>query len=131
MLNLNKIINEALEKIEEEGLTQQQIQQELERTITEVISDILYPDSPFGVAIKQAIKSKLKINLDELNLDSANTTINSEIEAIINDKLNNGGLTKLKEQIDELLELEDEAEERYTLTEVMQQFKQYIDDNNY
>lgn len=121
MIDLNKIVNDSLKKIEEGKFVEEVVQKRIEKTIAEIVDDTFRGYSDFGKNLKKHIEENLNINLGNLNLDGYNTLVLSAVKEKLDKVITVQGVEKIKESLDEMLK---ESKSEYTLSEIIEKAKQ-------
>lgn len=124
MINLNKIVNESLVKIETEGYVEQLVESTLKRTLKDVVEDTFRQYSDFGKNLEKHIKENININLDRLGIEGYNGLILTAIKEHLDAILTIHGVDKIKEAIDGMLK---DVKEEYTLSEIIRSIKSEVD----
>lgn len=124
MLDLNKMMNDALVKIEKEGFVEETIEKRVKGTLESIIDDLFKPWSDFGKKLKAEIQEKLQINLEQLDIASYNHLLGNMIQGRLNEVMHNQGVEKMKLAIDDLLK---GAKEEYKLSELIEMMKEEED----
>lgn len=121
MIDLNKIVNDTMIKIEAEGYVQTVVEKKMKDTLSRVVEDCLSSYSEFGKALEKEVKGRLNINFRELKIEEYNrlvlNAINEKIEQVIHVK----GAEQIKECMDKLLV---DVKKEYTLSELIENFKE-------
>lgn len=120
MIDLNKIMNESLEKVEKNGFVNMTIENAIEKTIESVVSDVFSWGSPFYKNLDEYIKSNLNVNFGELDLTGYNMLVVTAVKEHLDKTLKNEGIEKLKKRMDDMLQ---KVKEEYTLSEIIEKFK--------
>lgn len=120
MIDLNKMVNESLKKIEEEGYVQEVIDNTIKKTIESVIDDLLRSWSPFGKNLKEEIENKLNIDLKNLDIASYNQLILNAVKEKLDVVIHQQGIEQIKADMDELLA---NKKSEYRLSEIIKKLK--------
>jgi hypothetical protein len=117
-MDLNKIINDTLSQLKEEGYVEKIVKTQLEKTIKEVVQDSLDRWSDFGKILKEEVKKQMDFNLSKLDIPSYNHVILNVIKQELERSVHEEGARKIQEQLQELLGT---AKEEYTLSELLKE----------
>lgn len=120
MIDLNKIINDSLTKIEAEGYVQQVVESKVKETLKSVINDCLNSWSDFGKNLKEEIKANLKINLNQLDIAEYNVLVLNAVKEKLDEVVTVQGIEKIKEGMDKMLT---NIKPEYTLSEIIEAIK--------
>lgn len=128
-MDLNKMINDSLAKIEAEGYVESVTEKRVKETINSIVSDLFSSYGDFGKNLKNEIKAQLDINLKELDIYSYNVMVINAINEHFRQELSERGIEKLKDQMNNLI---CNVKAEYKLSELIQQMKdeatEYDDD---
>ena len=75
MIDLNKIVNDALVEMEGEKFVEGVVKKRLQETITSIVDDIFRSYSDFGKNLKNHIEENLKIDFENLGIEGYNTLV--------------------------------------------------------
>jgi hypothetical protein len=120
MIDLNKVINQSMTKIEEEGFVEKVVKKRLEETVSSIVDDLFRSYSDFGKDLKNEVSQQLNINLKELNLAGYNTMVLNAVKEKLDEAIHIQGTEKIKETLDELLS---DVKKEYTLSELIDEMK--------
>lgn len=120
MIDLNKIIDESLEKIERDKFVEKTVQDRLEKTIKEIIDDTFRSYGDFGKQLKQYINDNLNVDLNHLSLQGYNTLILKALQEKLDEIITIQGVEKMKTASEQLLT---NVKKEYTLTELIEELK--------
>ncbi len=120
MIDLNKLVNQSLSKIEEQGFVEQVVEKKLKETVTSIINDLFHSYSDFGKNLKNQVSQQLNINLRELNLAGYNTMILNTVKEKLDEAIHIQGTEKIKEALDVLLS---DVKQEYKLSELIEEMK--------
>ena len=126
-MDLNKMVNDSLSKIETEGYVETVIEEKVKGTIQKIVSDLFSPYGDFGKNLKEEIQAKLHINLKKLDLCSYNVMLINAVNEHFRRTISEQGIEKLKEQMNRLL---CDAKSEYKLSELVQEMKECAMDNS-
>lgn len=120
MIDINKIVNDSLIKLEEEKFVEGVVQKRLEKTITEIVDDVFREWSDFGKNLKEHVEKNLNVNLSNLGIEGYNTLVLAAVKEQLDKIITTQGVEKIKKRTEEmLLDIKDE----YTLTEIIEELK--------
>lgn len=122
MIDLNKIINESLAKIEAEGYVQVVVEKRIKETIESVVTDCLRSYSDFGKNLKKEVESKLNINLKELDFSGYNLLVLNAVKEKLDQVIHLQGIEKVKDAMDKMLA---DVKPEYTLSEIIESLRTY------
>ncbi|QYY44737.1 hypothetical protein ACKE5C_19360 (plasmid) [Aneurinibacillus thermoaerophilus] len=129
MMDLNKLVNDSLGKIQAEGFVEQVVEEQLKKTIKSIVHDVLREYSDFGKNLKKQVESQLNINLDKLNIASYNLMVLNAVKEKLDEAMYLQGIEKIKADMDEILGT---SKNEYKLSELIEKLKndalEYEDD---
>ena len=96
IIDFNKILNQELEKLHNDGFIINAASAQLKKLITEIFSNLFTTYSKNGKAIQEFIESKLELHLDKIDMSS----YNQAILVIISESLEKTSLSNAKELIE-------------------------------
>lgn len=120
MIDLNKLVNDALVKLEEEKFIEQVVQKRLEKTIEDIIDDTFRSWSDFGKNLKEHINNNLNIDLKNLKLQEYNTLVLKAVQEELDKNITVQGIDKIKESVNEML---NDVKPEYELSEIISKLK--------
>lgn len=120
MIDLNKIINETLVKLEEEKFVETVVKERLENTISEIVDDIFRKWSNFGENLKSHIEKNLNVSIENLGVEGYNTLVLKAIQEELDKVITVQGIEKIKESTREMLS---DVKSEYTLSELIEKLK--------
>lgn len=120
MIDINKIVNDSLIKLEEEKFVEEVVQKRLEKTITEIVDDVFREWSDFGENLKEHIEKNLNIDLSNLGIEGYNTIVLAAIKEQLDKTITVQGIEKIKKTTEEMLS---DIKEEYTLSEIIEKLK--------
>lgn len=97
MIELNKIMNETLTGLENEGYVEKIVRQQLEKTIKDIINDTFREYSDFGKQLEEYIKNNININFDKLGIEEYNMLILTVLKEHLDKIITIQGVEKMKE----------------------------------
>jgi hypothetical protein len=130
MMDLNKMVNDSLAKIEAEGFVEKVVEKQLKSTIEIIIDDLFRSYSDFGKNLKKEIESQLNINLKELKLSGYNVLVLNTVKEKLDEALHLQGVEKMQDALNEIF---NDTKKEYKLSEIINAFKQDVlsDDSAY
>jgi hypothetical protein len=130
MMDLNKLVNESLVKIEQEGFVQRVVEKQLKGTIESIVNDLFRSYGDFGKNLEQEIKLNLSVDLKKLNLAGYNVMVLNAVQEELDKVVHTQGIEKIKESLANLLS---EVPKEYKLSELIEEFKKDVlsDDSDY
>lgn len=120
MIDLNKIVNDTLVKLEKEQFVETVVKKRLEKTITEIVDDTFREWSDFGKNLKEYIRENLNVNLESLGLEGYNSLALAAIKEELDKCITIQGIEKIKETTKEILS---DVKPEYTLSEIIECLK--------
>lgn len=129
-MDLNKLVNESLAKIEQEGFVQVTVEKQLKKTIESIVDDLFRSYSDFGKNLKKEVESHLNVDLKRLNLAGYNLMVLNAVQEELDKLVHTQGIEKIKDSLTELLS---EVPKEYKLSELIEEFKKDVlsDDSDY
>lgn len=121
MIDLNKIVNETLVKLEEEKFVETVVKKRLEQTISEIVDDTFRKWSTFGENLKSYIEENLNVNIENLGIEGYNTLALKAIQEELDKVITAQGIEKIKESTREILS---DVKSEYTLSEIIESLKE-------
>lgn len=115
-MDLNKMVNDTMQQLAEEGFVQERVTHHLKKTIDDVVEDCLKSWSTFGKNLKEQVTEQMKFNLDKLDIPSYNQVVLNLIQAELDRNIHEVGAASIKEQLEKLLGT---AKEQYKLSELV------------
>lgn len=128
MIDLNKMVNEALVNMEKENFVEIVVKNRLEKTITDIVDDVFKGWSDFGKGLKKHIEENMNVDFENLKLEGYNTLVLAAIKEQIDKTITVQGIDKIKASTDEMLS---NIKSEYTLTEIIDQVKKESDKEIY
>ncbi|TYU25374.1 hypothetical protein FZW91_02505 [Listeria monocytogenes] len=102
-LNLNVIVNNAMEELSESGFVEEKVKKMIEQSIEGIISSTFSTYSKFGRELENEIEAKLKVDLSQLNIDKYNQLVTNVINSTLKEKIEEDAMQRLKENIAALI----------------------------
>jgi hypothetical protein len=130
MMDLNKIVNDSLAKLEANGAIENIITDHLKKTIDSIVDDLFSSYSDFGKNLKTEVQSALNVNLKELNLAGYNVLVLNTVKEKLDEALHLQGVEKMQDALNEIF---NDTKKEYKLSEIINEFKQDVlsDDSDY
>ncbi|MDS1004962.1 hypothetical protein P9J83_15870 [Clostridium sporogenes] len=128
MIDINKIVNDSLVKLEEEKFVEEVVQKRLEKTIIEIINDVFREWSDFGKNLKEHIEKNLNVDLSNLGIGGYNTLVLAAIKEQLDKTITVQGIEKIKKTTEEMLS---DVKEEYQLSELIEKLKGEFDAEEY
>ncbi|MCB5367023.1 hypothetical protein [Collinsella aerofaciens] len=116
-MDLNKIVNDTMLKLKEEGFIEDRVKHHLANTIDSVLKDSLSSWSSFGRELQEKVQEQLQFNLDRLDIPSYNQVILNLIKQELDNNVHVIGAKAIQEQLQEILGT---AKEEYKLSELIE-----------
>lgn len=120
MLDLNKIMNDSLVKIEEEKFLEQTFEKHIKKCLDEVVGDLFSWGGPLKKQLKAEVEGKLQLNLKDLDIASYSQIISGIVASKLDEAIHIQGVEKVKTEMDEILK---KCKETYTLSEIIDELK--------
>lgn len=121
MIDLNKIVNDAMRDIEKEGFVERIVKERLEKTIGDTVDSLFRSYSNFGKELEKNIEENLNVDFDKLKLNGYNTLVLKTVQEELDKQIHIAGVEKIKENLKEMLS---DIKEEYTLSEIVQACKE-------
>ena len=83
MIDLNKIVNDALVELEKERFVETAVKKRLDKTIEEIIDDTFRRWGTFGENLKSYIDKNLNVNIENLGIEGYNTLALKAIQEVL------------------------------------------------
>lgn len=120
MIDLNKIVNNALVEMENDKFVEGVVKKRLEKTVVDIVDDIFREYSDFRKKLKGHIEENLNINFEELGLEGYNGLVLAAVKEQLDKAITVQGIEKIKETMDKMLK---EVKQEYTLSEIIEKLK--------
>jgi hypothetical protein len=128
-MDLNKIVNDSLAKLEANGDVENIVTARLKKTIDSIVDDLFSSYSDFGKSLKTEVQSALNVNLKELNLTGYNVMVLNAVKDTLDETLHIQGVEKIKESLGQMLS---NVKTEYRLSELIEEMKKEAnEDGNY
>lgn len=121
MIDLNKIVNDALVELEKERFVETAVKKRLEKTIEEIIDDTFRKWGTFGENLKSYIDKNLNVNIENLGIEGYNTLALKVIQEELDKVITTQGIEKIKDTTREILS---DVKSEYTLSEIIEALKE-------
>ena len=121
MIDLNKIVNDALVELEKERFVETEVKKRLEKTIEEIIDDTFRRWGTFGENLKSYIDKNLNVNIENLGIEGYNTLALKAIQEELDKVITTQGIEKIKDTTREILS---DVKSEYTLSEIIEALKE-------
>ena len=121
MIDLNKIVNDALVELEKERFVETAVKKRLEKTIEEIIDDTFRRWGTFGENLKSYIDKNLNVNIENLGIEGYNTLALKAIQEELDKVITTQGIEKIKDTTREILS---DVKSEYTLSEIIEALKE-------
>ena len=103
MVDLEKMVIDAFDKIKAEGFIETKIQEAVKKTIASILEDVLGHWSPFMKTLKEKISQELNINLAQISLVEYNQIITNIIKAQLDGVLVEDAKKRFEEEMKKTL----------------------------
>ena len=121
MLDLNKVVQETIAKMDHEGQIQNLVEEKVTETIESIMGSYFSSYSQFGKGLKEYIDNSLNINFEKIGLDGYHAHITNLLSTIISQKLYGESAEKMKSVVASLLS---EAPKQIFLSEIISKMKE-------
>jgi BMFP domain-containing protein YqiC len=115
-MNLNKMVNDALQEIQSSGAVETMVKTRLEKTIKDIVDEVFGEYHDFGKSLKEHVKTALKIDFTNLDLPEYNTLVAHTVREKLNELTYSLGVEKMKAQLDSMLA---DVKPEYKLSEIL------------
>ena len=108
-MEIEKIMLDALNKIKSAGLIEKAIQDQIEKTIKEIISDLFRSYSDFGKDLKEKLSESIKLNVGNIDLPRYNVMIENAIKEQTTLLMNSEHKKLIDERLKDVLKIEEKS----------------------
>ncbi|MGN4124858.1 hypothetical protein ACMGD3_07555 [Lysinibacillus sphaericus] len=102
-MDIQKMMNEALVELHEEGTVKDIIKKQVTSTVESSIKDLLGSWSPLSKALEKELKEQLQINLDKLDIPSYNELLAQAIKKQLDDAIYTKGLEDFNRRVGKII----------------------------
>lgn len=120
-MDLNKMVNESLAKIEQGNIVKDLVDERIKKTLRDIIGESLGTYSKFGKELKTQIGEQLQINLENLDIPQYNVLVRNAIKLKMDEIVTVNGIEKIKKDLDELFM---DTQKEYKLSEFIDSLKE-------
>lgn len=121
-MNIETQIQKSLADILASGRVEEMISQKIEKTIDEILKDLLREYSDFGKQLKEAVSSALQINFEQISTLGYQQLVMDIINEKIKESVYSNIAEPIKERLDEVLS---PFEKRtYKLSEIIEKYRE-------
>ncbi len=120
MIDLNKIVNNAMEKIESEKYVEAAMEKAIKNAIDSTINDLFGWSGKLEKQLKKELGEKLELNLGSLDIQAYNKTMVNIVDKKLNEIIKIQGTQRLQNEMDELLK---SCKGSYNLSEIVKELK--------
>lgn len=103
MIELQGLTEAALDKMHADGRIQAILEKQIEQTIQRTVSDVLGEYGEFGKALKEEIKSKLKVDPQAVRLSEYNLVVAKVLQKKLDEYLIKEGVGHMQTLVDDML----------------------------
>lgn len=121
MIDLNKIVNNAMKNIESENYVEEVMEKAIKESIDSTINDLFGWDGKLEKQLKDGLEQKLELNLGSLDIQAYNKTMANIVDKKLNEIIRIQGAEKLQSEMDELLK---SCKDSYNLSEIIKELKE-------
>lgn len=119
-MNLNILVNDAMQTIQKEGFVEDVIKKQLESTIKRVVEEFFGTYGDFRKELEKQVKDQLQIDMKKLGISGYNLMVLNEVRSQLNTALHIQGVQKIKENMEEMLV---GVKSEYKLSELIEAMK--------
>ncbi len=119
-MEIEKMMISALEKIQEDGLIEKTIQEQIEKTIKSIINDLFRDYSDFGKDLKSKLSEAVKLDLENIDLPMYNVLIENAIRDQTKSIMTEEHRKLIDQRISNILKVEEKKE--WKLSELIEKF---------
>ncbi|ENY8491856.1 TPA: hypothetical protein ACGI4R_001437 [Clostridioides difficile] len=119
-MNLNKIMNDALVELEENGFVEEIVKKQLAETIKRVVNEVFGNWGDFSKKIEKHLSENININLDKLDIQKYNVLVATTVKEKIDMTMKVEAIEHLKRNLDNMLV---GAEKEYKMSELLEILK--------
>ncbi|MBC1385601.1 hypothetical protein [Listeria innocua] len=127
-MDLNKMVNNSLAKMEKNGEVQKLIDKHVALAVESIIEEFFGTESAFSFKLKSTATEAFQINFNDLDLASYNHIILQAVKDKLDGKLKNNGVAQIDGQIESLLA---NTKCEYKLSELLEELSHEIIDIDY
>lgn len=128
MKELETAITAAFTKMAETGAIQKIIEQKIEKTVEDILGDLLRSYSDFGKGLKETIQNSLNVDLRELGLAGYNDIILKIVKTKLDASMEVFGKEQIEKDLEELLK---SPPAEIKLSELVEQLKEGHEDEDH
>ncbi|MDY8095829.1 hypothetical protein UY456_22950 [Paenibacillus polymyxa] len=126
-MNLNNLVNDAMQTIQKDGFVEQVIKKQLETTIKKVVEEYFGTYGDFRKELENHVKEQLQIDMKKLGIGGYNLMVLNEVKSQLNAALHIQGVQKIKENIEQMLV---GIKPEYKLSELIEAMKEDENDDH-
>ncbi|WP_315793228.1 hypothetical protein [Paenibacillus sp. BIC5C1] len=119
-MNLNNLVNDAMETIQKDGFVEEVIKKQLETTIKKVVEDYFGSYGDFRKELENQVKEQLEIDMSKLGIGGYNLMVLNEVKSQLETALHIQGVQKIKENMEKMLV---GVKSEYKLSELVEAMK--------
>lgn len=119
-MDLNKIMNDALVDLEENGFVEEIVKKQLAETIKRVVNEVFGNWGDFSKKIEKHLSENININLDKLDIQKYNVLVATTVKEKIDMTMKVEAIEHLKRNLDNMLV---GAEKEYKMSELLEMLK--------
>ncbi|EGT5490771.1 TPA: hypothetical protein KRF01_003813, partial [Clostridioides difficile] len=119
-MDLNKIMNDALVELEENGFVEEVVKKQLAETIKRVVNEVFGNWGDFSKKIEKHLSENININLDKLDIQKYNVLVATTVKEKIDMTMKVEAIEHLKRNLDNMLV---GAEKEYKMSELLEILK--------
>lgn len=123
-MDIGQMLVNAIKKMEEDGRIQQIVEEKLEKTIENIVSEIFGYWGGFRQELEEHLIKTLKINLKELNLESYNAVLLQAVKEKLDETVMEKGVKEFLKNVEGLLA---DTKDTYKLSEIIEALKENVE----
>jgi hypothetical protein len=125
-MELNKIVESALMKMQGENKIQEIVSKNLESTIESAVRDIFGQWSDFSKDIKAHLQKELKVELGSITIPEHSQFILGQVKSLIEQHIHEDSVNQIKDEIDKFFKPLEKDE--WKVSEIIEKFKEDVYD---
>lgn len=102
-MDIAKIAQEKIELMVQEGAIEKMVETNIRKSVESIVNDMFRSYGDWSKKIEEALKQKLEINLDNLDIKSYNAMVVSTIEGCLTDTIAKDSLELVKSKVTAIL----------------------------
>ncbi|OMF72512.1 hypothetical protein BK143_09600 [Paenibacillus peoriae] len=102
-MNLNNLVNDAMQTIQKDGFVEDVIKKQLEVTIKKVVEEYFGSYGDFRKELEKQVKEQLQIDMNKLGISGYNLMVLNEVKSQLETAIHIQGVQKIKENMEKML----------------------------